>query len=116
MSGLEQFRAAAHAWLNDEMDDGAYADQLRSMLGRGYVPFPVADDAAPEPVLVRFDRVYGLVKCYPANAQAEVLAKIAGTKTLSPATLAGARALGLRVECGREDPATLSQFLAGVAL
>ena len=47
-----------------------------------------------EPVLVRFDRVYGNLVCYPSNQQAEVLARIAGTKTLLPRTLAGARALG----------------------
>ena len=38
-------------------------------------------------ILVRFDRVYGQIKCYPANAQAETLARIAGTKTLKPETI-----------------------------
>lgn len=68
----------------------------------------------PQPVLVRFDRVYGLVKCYPANAQAEVLAKIAGTKTLTPQALAGARALGLQV-MEMQDSGQLADFLAGAA-
>lgn len=68
------------------------------------------------PVLVRFDRVYGNVVCYPANQQAEVLARIAGTKTLLPRTLAGARALGLQVE-EQNGPAQsqLTDFLAGAA-
>ena len=68
--------------------------------------------ANPSPVLVRFDRVYGLIKCYPANQQAEVLAKIAGTKTLCPRTLAGARALGLQV-MEMQDSGQLANFLAG---
>lgn len=69
-----------------------------------------------EPVLVRFDRIYGVIKCYPANDQAKVLAKIAGTKTLSPETLAGARALGLRVELETSrDLQVLSDFLMGVS-
>jgi len=63
------------------------------------------------PVLVRFDRVYGKMVCYPANQQAEVLAKIAGTKTLSGEALAGARALGLQVACIDGNP--LAAFLAG---
>jgi len=67
-----------------------------------------------EPVLVRFDRVYGNVACYPANQQAEVLARIAGTKTLLPRTLAGARALGLQVE-ERHGTGQLADFLAGAA-
>lgn len=70
----------------------------------------------PQPVLVRFDRVYGNVVCYPSNQQAEVLARIAGTKTLLPRTLAGARALGLQVE-EQHGPAQsqLADFLAGAA-
>lgn len=70
----------------------------------------------PQPVLVRFDRVYGNVVCYPSNQQAEVLARIAGTKTLLPRTLAGARALGLQVE-EQHGPAQsqLAVFLAGGA-
>lgn len=68
----------------------------------------------PQPVLVRFDRVYGNVVCYPANQQAEVLARIAGTKTLLPRTLAGARALGLQV-MEMQDSGQLADFLAGAA-
>lgn len=70
----------------------------------------------PQPVLVRFDRVYGNVVCYPANQQAEVLARIAGTKTLLPRTLSGARALGLQVE-EQHGPAQsqLADYLVGAA-
>ena len=73
---------------------------------------PLPHRQAAEPVLVRFDRIYGVIKCYPANQQAEVLAKIAGTKTLCPSTLAGARALGLRV-MEMQDTGRLGDFLAG---
>lgn len=72
-------------------------------------------DVVLAPVLVRFDRVYGRITCYPANAQAEVLAKIAGTKTLGPATLAGARALGLRVAMQAGSEELLVKYLAGEA-
>lgn len=64
-----------------------------------------------EPIFVRFDRVYGNLVCYPANQQAEVLARIAGTKTLLPRTLAGARALGLQV-MEMQDSGQLANFLA----
>ena len=66
-------------------------------------------------VLVRFDRVYGLIKCYPANAQAETLARIAGTKTLKPETLTLARALGLTVRLAPGSMAVLEDFLTGSA-
>lgn len=65
------------------------------------------------PVLVTFRHVYGLIKCYPANDQAQVLAKIAGTKTLLPETLAGARALGLRVSLAPGSEELLTDFLDG---
>lgn len=64
------------------------------------------------PVLVRFDRVYGNVVCYPANQQAELLALIAGTKTLLPRTLAAARGLGLTLAV-EGDAGALPRFLAG---
>lgn len=63
-------------------------------------------------ILVRFDRVYGNVLCYPANEQAKVLARLSGNKTLSPRTLAGARALGLQV-MEMQDTGQLADFLAG---
>lgn len=69
-------------------------------------------DTVLAPVLVTFRHVYGLIKCYPANDQAQVLAKIAGTKTLLPETLAGARALGLRV-MEMQDSGQLADFLSG---
>jgi hypothetical protein len=42
--------------------------------------------------------VYGATNIYPANEAAQVLAEIAGTKTLSPKVLANAKKLGLTVE------------------
>lgn len=42
--------------------------------------------------------VYGQRKIYPMNRAAEILARIAGTKTLSQQNLKDAEALGLRIE------------------
>lgn len=67
----------------------------------------------PEPLLVRFDRIYGLVKCYPVNDTAKVLARIARTKTLSPDDLANARLLGLGVSLAPGSEEFLERFLAG---
>lgn len=42
--------------------------------------------------------VYGAHKAYPANDAAELLAEIAGTKTLDPKTLALAERLGFEIK------------------
>lgn len=42
--------------------------------------------------------VYGTTMIYPANEAAEILAQIAGTKTLSQCDLSLAKKLGLTVE------------------
>lgn len=53
---------------------------------------------APLPPLgtikVRIDRVYGKITVYPACRRSALLAQIAGTKTLTPDTLALATRLG----------------------
>lgn len=64
-------------------------------------------------LLIRFDRIYGQVKCYPANEPAELLARIAGTKTLKPETVKAARALGMDVRLLPGSLATLEDFEAG---
>lgn len=68
-------------------------------------------EAARVVIWVRFDRVYGLIKCYPANAEASRLCSLTGTKTLSPANLRDARALGLPIEA--IDDQMLADFMAG---
>lgn len=65
----------------------------------------------PVSIKVRFDRVYGLVKCYPFNDGAQTLCSLTGKKTLSPYDLRDARALGLPVEA--VDVQMLADFMDG---
>lgn len=79
-------------------------------------PFPAplrATVAEDRVVLVRFDRVYGLVKCYPANATANCLCALTGTKTLSPDNLKVARAMGFEVLVEHQSWSVLEAFLGG---
>lgn len=69
------------------------------------------DQHGTSTVLVRFDRVYGNLVCYPANDAAVLLASIAGTKTLLPRTLVAARGLGLQVTAASSSDETLQSFL-----
>lgn len=46
---------------------------------------------------IRIDRVYGKCTIYPANEQAELLAKIAGTKTLTNSALQLAEQMGFTI-------------------
>lgn len=48
-------------------------------------------------LLIEVRSVYGNEVAYPINETAKLFARIAGTKTLSPQTLAYAKALGYRV-------------------
>lgn len=48
-------------------------------------------------VLVEIKSVYGALKAYPANEAAELLAQIAGTKTLANVTLALAERMGFSI-------------------
>lgn len=66
-------------------------------------------------VLVRFDKVYGLLKCYPVNEAAQQLCLLTRTKTLSPDNLKSARALGLEVIVEYQSWAQLEQFLGATA-
>jgi len=52
----------------------------------------------PAVVLVEIKNVYGTLKAYPANEAAELLAQIAGTKTLSNQTLALAERMGMVIQ------------------
>lgn len=49
-------------------------------------------------IRVRIKEVYGVQTVYPVCSQAELFARIAGTKTLTPATLRAVEALGYTVE------------------
>lgn len=55
-------------------------------------------------ILVESRSVYGEWKYYPANRAAEVLAEIAGTKTLSERVLRAAQDLGHEVSTHRGGP------------
>ncbi len=56
-----------------------------------------APDLITSGVTVEARTVYGQEKLYPVNVNAKLLARIAGTKTLSRAVLADVIALGLVV-------------------
>lgn len=49
-------------------------------------------------IQIQVRQVYGVTQAYPANEQAKMLALIAGTKTLQPATLAYAERMGFAIE------------------
>ena len=63
---------------------------------------------------VRFKDVYGVQKCYPACAQAERFAAIAGTKTLSPQVLKLIMSIGFMVVPQDMSVEMLDAFLRGV--
>lgn len=72
------------------------------------LPFPLE-------VVVRFDRVYGNVLCYPVSSGAYKIAALARTKTISPAALSIARDLGLPISLAPGSQRLLEDFLAGLA-
>jgi hypothetical protein len=49
-------------------------------------------------VRVELMDIYGTTKAYPRNPQAELIARIAGTKTLTKSVLSNTLALGCTVE------------------
>lgn len=49
-------------------------------------------------IQVEIKSVYGALKAYPANEAAELLAQIAGTKTIASHTLALAERLGMVIK------------------
>ena len=53
-------------------------------------------------IIIKARSVYGETKFYPANDAAEIFAKIAGTKTLTLATLGHIKSLGLQLELSAE--------------
>jgi len=63
---------------------------------------------------VKVDKVYGVLKLYPVSAEAKAIAKIAGTKTLTPAVLGIAMAeLGASlVVSGKADALEVAKMIA----
>lgn len=77
----------------------------------------MATNAAPLPRLgtikVKIDRVYGKATIYPACERSELIAQIAGTKTLTHSTLALAERLGFDIY-EAVDPQKLAKVLGMV--
>ena len=74
-------------------------------------------NAAPTPqdlrtLLVRFERVYGNIVCYPANDRALLITELTGKKTLGPADLKTARKLGFEVVLSLGSHSVLEEFLS----
>lgn len=57
----------------------------------------IKEAAAAMTIQIAIRNVFGVPKIYPANEPAELIAKIAGTKTLTNAQLAYAERLGFLV-------------------
>lgn len=85
----------------------------RAARAAGEGPYAPALPFPTERVVVRFDRVYGKVLCYPVSSGAHKIAALARTKTLSPAALTIARDLGLPVSLAPGSQQVLEEFLAG---
>lgn len=66
-------------------------------------------------IQVEVRTVYGVDKIYPVNEAAQILASIAGTKTLSAQTIEYANALGLEVVEVKRNYGPISKLLAGLA-
>lgn len=59
------------------------------------------------PVLIEVRHVYGVPTAYPACPTSALLAKLAGTKTLTAEALSVIRALGYQVTVKQPDAAAL---------
>lgn len=59
------------------------------------------------PVIIEVRHVYGVATAYPACATSALLAKLAGTQTLTPRALATIRELGYTVTVAQPDAAAL---------
>lgn len=64
-------------------------------------------------LLVKFEKVYGNVVCYPVNEQAQRVAKLAGTKTLTPQALKIAKEMGFKLVLTYQSYDVLEKFLNG---
>lgn len=59
------------------------------------------------PVIIEIRHVYGVATAYPACPTAALLARLAGTKTLTADAIATIRALGYQVTVKQPDAAAL---------
>lgn len=66
-------------------------------------------------VAVRFDRVYGRITCYPANATAEIITRLTGKKTLGPKDIESVKMLGYDVVVDQASMQMLREFIGGEA-
>ena len=74
----------------------------------------MATEPSPKPkILVRFDRVYGKIACYPASPAAECIAALARKKTLDRRDVELARDLGFDVGLKYGAQEVLDAFMAG---
>lgn len=64
-------------------------------------------------VLVKFDRVYGKIVCYPVNAAALNITTLTGKKTLSPRDIDVVRLLGFEIVVDPQSLQLLSDFVNG---
>jgi hypothetical protein len=73
----------------------------------------VANKAKEAAMIIEIEikSVYGVLKIYPANEAAELIAKIAGTKTLTNEALAYAERLGFEIK--EVAPSKLNQVRNG---
>jgi hypothetical protein len=61
-------------------------------------------------VLVRFDRVYGKIACYPANGNAQCITALTKKKTLDSRDIELARDLGFEIQIAPGSAAVLNEF------
>ena len=61
-------------------------------------------------VLVRFDRVYGKIACYPVNPAAMTITALTGKKTLSLQDLECAKSLGFEIAIEAGSAAVMNEF------
>jgi len=61
-------------------------------------------------VTISIRSIYGNIKAWPINKNAQTFAAIAGTRTLTIATLARISALGYQVELVNPDTLTLASL------
>lgn len=61
-------------------------------------------------VLVRFDRVYGKIACYPVNGNAQCITALTKKKTLDSRDIELARDLGFEIQIAPGSAAVLNEF------
>ena len=62
-------------------------------------------------ITIKIEKNYGIEVAYPACNKSELLAKLAGKKTLTTHALATIRALGYEIEVKQPTPKTFAHLL-----